>query len=64
MSRSAQSNIKVGNIKGVWNKLTQNVDYFKRSKRGRFILCNPFTDKFLQQGPGLAPKQMERLART
>ena len=64
MSRSTIINIKVGNIKQVWNTATEKMDYFKKSKRGRFILCNPFSGQYMTQGPGLAPKQIERLART
>tara|TARA_R110000850_G_scaffold179159_2_gene304943 strand:+ start:142 stop:348 length:207 start_codon:yes stop_codon:yes gene_type:complete len=60
MSRSAKSKLKVGMIRGIWNTAFKRMDYYLRSKRGRFILCNPYTGSYLSQGPGLAPKQMDR----
>jgi hypothetical protein len=60
MSRSMKSNIKVGKIRMIWNETFQRMDYYLKSQKGRFILCNPFSGKFIQQGPGLAGKQLDR----
>jgi hypothetical protein len=61
MSRSMKSNIKVGKIKMIWNETLSKMDYYLRSQKGRFILCNPYSGKFIQKGPGLASKQLDRL---
>ena len=61
MSRSAKSNMSIGRIRAIWNSATEKMDYFKRTARGKFILCNPFTSQYLTQGPGLDAKQLDRL---
>lgn len=61
MSRSAKSNLKVGKIRGIWNVAFSRMDYFKKSARGRFILCEPFSGRYLQKGPGYAAKQLDRM---
>jgi hypothetical protein len=61
MARSMKSQISVGNIRAIWNATFGSMDYYKKAAKGKFILCNPYTGKFIQQGPGLVSKQLDRL---
>lgn len=61
MARSIKSQVKVGLIKGVWNETFKAMDYYKKTKRGKFILCNPYTGKFLTKGPGISLSTIEKL---
>lgn len=61
MARSLQSNLKVGRIRGVWNTALEKMDYYKKTTRGKFILCNPWSGKYIMQGPGLALKQLNKI---
>ena len=61
MARSMKSNISVGNIKAIWNSATKHLEYFKRSTRGRFIICNPYTGRIIGKGPGITKIALDKL---
>jgi len=61
MGFSVKRAISKGTIRGVWNSTFGKMDFYKRSKRGKYIMCNPFSGNFIQQGPGLDAKQLDRM---
>lgn len=61
MGASVHRKIRKGRIQGIWNQTFGGMDYYLRSKRGSWILCNPFSGTFIQHGPGLATPQLERM---
>jgi hypothetical protein len=61
MKASVHRKIKRGKIKGIWNQTWERMDYYLRSKRGGWILCNPFAGTFILQGPGLAGAQLDKM---
>ena len=51
-------NIKRGNLKAIWNATFKRMDFFKRTRKGKFILCNPFQNRFISTGPGYTKEQI------
>ncbi len=50
---SVKRKIKRGIIVSVWNNTMRKMDFFTCSKRGGWLLCNPFNGAHLEQGPGI-----------
>ena len=58
---STKRKIKRGIIVSIWNETMRKLDFFTSSKRGGYILCNPFTGQHMQQGPGIPYKSIIKM---
>jgi hypothetical protein len=55
--------VKKNRIRAVWNSAFMRLDYYLQGTRGKYILCNPYAGKFINQGPGYALKQLVRMGK-
>lgn len=44
----------------VWNKTFNVMDFYRRASNGRFILCNPWANRDIAQGPGHHSKTLDK----
>lgn len=56
--QSIQRQIARGHVITSFNSLTKKMETFKRSNKGLYILCSPFTGQFINKGPGTSAQQL------
>ena len=63
MAQSVQARIKRGKLRMIFNKTFQTFDFYRRTARGKYLLCNPWANRDLAKGPGYAEKQLDKWAK-
>lgn len=60
MAQSVFRKIKRKHIRPIWNDTFKKFDFFKKTRSGRFILCEPFSGSLIQLGPGYSKKTIDK----
>lgn len=58
--QSMSRKIRRGHVRMIWNGTLQKMDFFKRSRNGLFILCNPVSGNYISNGPGKHRKTLDK----
>ncbi len=60
MAQSLKRRLKRGHLRMIWNDTFKRMDFFKRAKNGKFILANPYSNRFVAQGVGHHSKTLDK----
>lgn len=58
--QSVRRRIKRGNLRMIWNSTYNRMDFYRKLKDGKFVLCNPFYSRDLLSGPGVHSKTLDK----
>lgn len=62
MAQSVRRKIKRGHIRLIWNATLNRMDFFRKTKKGTWILNSPFANRDLAPGPGHSTAKLDEWA--